>query len=188
MLTTFVGTATQTLLVAFILSKGMGAYQILGTGVMIMSLVITLVIQTRPSLMGVSFRNFKTFLIIEGCINVVLGVATLISGTPYIYMVSRILLTPFCKLQEFGLIELQSRIPDRKEFDQCSSMVSSYVAVAGALAAFAANQVLTGVVAFAILCAAEVVNNLFYWAAYKKYTKPVEIEVSSKEVEDKRAG
>lgn len=103
-------------------------------------------------------------------------------------MVASIVLTPFSKLQEFGLNELKSRIPDRLEFDQLSSLSNSYVAVAGAAAAFGLNMFLTGPIAFAVLCAAEVANNCFYWVAYKKYTA-IEVTVTTKEVKkEDRAG
>ena len=167
----FTSMATNTILVAFILSKGMGIYQTQNTLILIMGVIIALVIQKKPMLMKISYNNFKTFLIIEGVAQALIGITTLITGTPYIYVIASIIKTPFNTIQKFGLIELQSRIPNRLEFDQLNELFSSYIKVAGMISAFLIISWMPAPVAFMILAATDVINNFFYWKAYKMYAK-----------------
>lgn len=175
----FTSMATNTILVSFILSKGMGIYQTQNTLILIMGVIIAIAIQKKPMLMKISYNNFKTFLIIEGVAQAVIGIATLITGTPYIYVVASIIKTPFNSIQRFGLIELQNKIPNRLEFDQLNELFSSYIKVAGMISAFLIISWMPAPVAFMILAATDVINNVFYWRAYKMYAKDDNTDSSS---------
>lgn len=174
LLTSLIASAVSTLTVDFVLSAGMNVYQLQSFAITIMAMLVSIVVAKNKMLTNVAYKNFGKFMFAEGIINIALGVATVIIGSPMIYVVSSIILVPFTRLQMYGTNKVVSESfskEERLEYDNAMATYGSYVAVAGIGLGFVLNRTINGPIAFAILCAAEVVNNIFYYTAYKKIAK-----------------
>ena len=170
-ITSVVSCATNTLIINFILSKGMNVYQIQVFAVMVLSMIMSIVISKHMHLTKVAYNNYKTFMLVEGVAQLLVGFASLITGSSIIYIIVSILMVPFNKIEDFGNIEIMNNIPapERKEFDQISALYSAYISVAGYAMGFVLNLFMTGASAFCLYCIAGALNNVFYWKAYKMY-------------------
>lgn len=167
--TAFLNTCVNTLLIDFVLSIGKEVYQTQGILITSLAIVMSIIIGKKQTLKEKVYKNFKTFMIIEGLINIILGVTTLIVGSPMIYVISSVLLKPFNSLQKLGTIKLMAeKIKDREQFDLAQSLVSPYITIAGLVVGFLLNQTIDGPMSFFVFCMAEVINNLFYLKAYKE--------------------
>lgn len=181
-ITSIVSAATNTLIVNFILSKGMNVYQIQVFAVMVLSMIMSIVIGKHMHLTKIAYNNYKMFMIAEGIAQLIVGVASLITGSSTIYIVVSILMVPFNKIESFGNIEITNNIPaaERKEFDQVSALYSAYISVAGYAMGFALNLFMTGASAFCLYCVAGALNNVFYYRAYKMYKPATDTKTDSK--------
>ena len=171
LLTSLIASAVNTLTIDFVLSAGMNVYQIQSFAITIIAMLVSIVVAKNQTLTSIAYNNFGKFMLAEGIINIILGTATLIVGSPMIYVVSSIVLVPFTRLQMYGTNKVVSESFSKEErlnYDNAMATYGSYVAVAGIGLGFVLNRTINGPIAFAILCAAEVINNVFYYTAYKK--------------------
>lgn len=172
LLTSLIASAVSTLTIDFVLSAGMNVYQIQSFAITIIAMLVSIVVTKNQTLTNIAYNNFGKFMLAEGIINIILAVATIIVGSPMIYVISSIVLVPFTRLQMYGTNKVVSESfvekEERLKYDNAMATYGSYVAVAGIGLGFVLNRTINGPVAFAVLCAAEVVNNCFYYAAYKK--------------------
>lgn len=171
LLTSLIASAVSTLTIDFVLSAGMNVYQIQSFAITIIAMLVSIVVTKNQTLTNIAYNNFGKFMLAEGIINIILAVATIIVGSPMIYVISSIVLVPFTRLQMYGTNKVVSESFEKEErlkYDNAMATYGSYVAVAGIGLGFVLNRTINGPVAFAVLCAAEVVNNCFYYAAYKK--------------------
>jgi hypothetical protein len=169
-ITSVVAMATNTLVVDFVLSSGMNIYQMQLFAITLVGLVTSVIVAKNKALTKIAFKHFGTFLVIEAAINVALGLATLIVGSPMIYVISSILLVPFSRIQKYGTNTLVSSAfasaEERLEFDNATATYGSFINVAGIVIGFILNRTISGQLAFCILCLSEVINNVFYYKTY----------------------
>lgn len=171
LLTNLIASAVSTLTVDFVLSSGMNVYQFQCFAITIISMIVSIVVAKNHKLTEVAYTNFGKFMVVEGLINIVLGVTTIIVGSPMIYVVSSVLLVPFSRIQQYGtnkVVSMSFSKDERLQYDNDMATYSSFIAVAGIGLGFILNRTITGAIAFSILCGAEVINNIFYFKAYKK--------------------
>lgn len=118
-----------------------------------------------------TYINFSKFLLIEAVANIVSIVLTVITKTPLCAIIVAIAVTPFSKLQNYGVNELISKTfetaSQRKAYDDFLTSVTPFINAIGFAIGFGINHICTGVQAYVLLCIAEIVNNIFYYKAYK---------------------
>lgn len=171
LLTNLIASAVSTLTVDFVLSSGMNVYQFQCFAITIISMIVSIVVTKNHKLTEIAYTHFGKFMLVEGLINFILGVTTIIVGSPIIYVISSVLLVPFSRIQQYGtnkVVSMSFEKDERLEYDNNMATYSSFVAVAGIGLGFILNRTITGSIAFAILCSAEIINNIFYFKAYKK--------------------
>lgn len=188
LITTIVKNATNSLLVAFILMRGIGMYQLQIFLCTAAAVIFSLCMQRWTSLRTLAYKKFKLFMIIETVIRIAVGIISVITKDSLIYIIVSIAITPIGQMQSLANIEIMSRTSDMKKFTEISSIYSPYISVAGYAAGFIVNGLMSAPMAFFILCMVEVVNNIFYYVAYKKIPK-VTVTTTTEEVkEEDRAG
>lgn len=186
LITTIIGGATNSLLVAFILLRGIGMYQTQLFLCTAAAVIFSLCMQRWQSLRTLAYRKFKAFMIIETIVRITVGVVSVITKDSLFYIVVSILIRPVSQMQSLANIEIKARTSDLKKYTEVESIYTPYITVAGYALGYLVNGLMSAPVAFAILCAVEVVNNIFYYVAYKKIPK---VTVTTKEVkEEDRAG
>jgi hypothetical protein len=161
--------ATNTLVIDFVLSIGTNWYQLQIFAIMFVSVIMGIIISKNASkIKEFSTKNFKTFMIAEAVARITIGIFTVVTGSPFIYVITSIAIVPFSKIQSIGVICIcDDLITDKKEFNIAKEAYSPYVYVIGITIGFLLNRTINGPIAFAILCFSEVVNNYFYLKAYK---------------------
>lgn len=169
--TSLVMYATNTLTIDFVMSAGTNTYQMQHFAMMIIAMITSIIVAKNKNLTEVAYKHFGEFMLTEAIMNLMLGLTTIIVGSPLIYVVSSVILTPFSKIQSYGINKVVSESftkDERLSYDNNMATYSSYVAVVGLALGFILNKTINGPVAFALLCFVEIINNGFFYAAFKK--------------------
>lgn len=134
-----------------------------------------------------TYNKFTKFLFIEALANIVSIIATIITKSPLGAIIVAIAVTPFSKLQNYGINELISKTfktaSARKAYDDFLTSVTPFINAAGFAIGFGINHICSGSSAYILLCIAEVVNNIFYYKAYKS-VEDIEPTESEEDAED----
>lgn len=135
-----------------------------------------------------TYANFNKFLLIEGAANVLSMILTALTKTPLCAIIIAIVITPFSKLQNYGVNELVSKTfktaSDRKGYDDFITSVTPFINAVGFGLGFAINHLCDGASAYVLLCLAEVINNIFFFKAYKSVETSDEIAADEDEAEE----
>ena len=138
-----------------------------------------------------TYNKFVKFLFVEGFANLVSIVITSISRTPLGAIIIAILLTPLSKLQAYSVNEMASKIfktaAERKEYDDFLTSSTPFVNAIGFAIGFAVNHLCDGYFAYILLCIAEIINNVFYFKAYKSVEDVESAEDEEDETDDEAA-
>lgn len=165
--------ATNTLVVNFVLSIGTNWYQLQIFSIVLISMIMGIIIgKNAEKIKKFSTENFKIFMYVEAAARIALGAITLITGSPFVYVITSIAIVPFSKVQSIGVICIaDDLVKDKKSFNIAKEAYSPYVYIVGVIVGFFLNNTINGPMAFAILCFSEVANNYFYLKAFKALKK-----------------
>jgi hypothetical protein len=130
---------------------------------------------------NMSYNNFTKFLFVEGLVNFIVAIITYLTGTPLFAMVLSVFMSPFGTIQSLGVNEMMSKyfntLDERRDFDNFYTKTEPVLGIIGFAIGWVADSVLNGVMAFAILSFVEIINNFFFFKAYKTVqNKPFETE------------
>lgn len=136
-----------------------------------------------------TYNKFVKFLLVEGFANLVSIIITSISRAPLGAIIIAIILTPLSKLQAYSVNEIASKMfktaAERKEYDDFLTSISPFVNAVGFAIGFAVNHLCDGYSAYILLCIAEIINNVFYFKAYRNVesVEDIEDEVDEEDVD-----
>ena len=171
-ITKAVSAATTSLLISFVINLSTSVYHIHQTLMIIISTIFIAILSKHPTIKNISFKHYPKFLAIEGFVNLIMAVLTIILDSPMVYVVVTILMRPFRVLQNYGNLELINKTynkeDERLEYDRKNTEWQNHAQLIGLVLGIALNKFLTGNQAFILLCISEIINNVFYYKAYKK--------------------
>lgn len=177
----FADTATQSLYIAFILDLGLNVLNFQSIFSAIVSMVLLCVIKSTKcnifceKIFGVpikklAYKYFKRFMLFEGLMNAFVAVVSVITGNAWVAFITCLILTPYGKIQEYGVNELMANSYTKEDYDAINEFNSDYKGIIRLIAlgiGLVVNYICTGAIAYAIMCTADVINNFFYIKAYK---------------------
>lgn len=166
--TTFFNTALNTLTVSFLLNNKT-LFQLINLSALIISAIVSKIIIPKQANQEKFYKHRKTFFIIESVINIILIVPIMILGDKSIFIVgvAAILMKPVTEIQEINNTILMSKTfntETRLNHDLLLKEKNSTIRIAAAIVSFVATKVIPPYVAYAIILAVEVINNIFYMA------------------------
>ena len=161
--------ATNTLVVNFVLSIGTNWYQFQIFSIVLISMIMGIIIGNKSEkIKEFSTKNFKTLMHAEAAARIIVAILTVMTGSPFIYVITSIAIVPFSKVQSVGVICIaDDLVKDKKSFNIAKEAYSPYIYIVGVIVGFFLNNIINGPMAFAILCFSEVANNYFYLKAFK---------------------
>lgn len=195
----FADTATQSLYLAFILDLGLNALNFQSIFSAIVSMVLLCVIKSEKcniicekkfgaTIKKLAYKYFKGFMLFEGLANAFVAIMSVITGNAWVAFITCLLLTPYGKIQEYGINELMANSYTKEDYDAMNEFNSDYKSVIRLIAlgiGLLLNCICTGAIAYAIMCTADVINNIFYIKAYKSiHVNDVEDNEDETEEED----
>lgn len=165
MFTLLVSSACNTARVSFIMQLGINGYQTACIAIAIASAIASMIVSINLGKRLVS--KFKTFMIIEGVMNVTLGLLTLVLNTPMVLVITSVVLAPWSMLQTMVLEVKKGQLFDHENLVKHSMLDKKFtqpVQLAGLGLGLLVN-LMPVQVAMMILFFAEALNNVFYMAA-----------------------
>ena len=163
---TFIGNAVTTLTTAFILALGNNVYQMMGVAVAILKIVMSRLMLKYEPVKKFGYKHFNQLMILECIIDVIVGIATLITKTAWIAVIINIITTPTTTMEKIGLNELTANAfpspESRLDHDNKWSLIHPYITVVGGLVGFYINRTMDGATAFALIFLVDLLNNLCF--------------------------
>lgn len=177
---TVADTATGTLYVAFVLDLGLQMLHFQSVAASIIGMLLFAFVKSERGntfskkhfgapLKKLAFKHFKAFMFFEGLMNLIVAVASLVTGNAWFALITCLLLLPYEKIQQYGVNELKAHsftLEDRALADEFHTDYDSIISLVSLGIGFILNWTCTGAIAYAIMCAADTINNFFYLKAY----------------------
>lgn len=168
--------ATNTLWIAFILSMGMNAYQLVNVGGTIIAMVSGSIYLSKKlekaSFLDRCFNKYRVFLIVEAMTSILGAVLVIMTKSVWSCVILSLAFRPFGTLQRMNnnkLMSVSFSSEERVEHDNKSETYGQTVQLIGLGLGFVVNMFIPAHIGVAISFVAEAINNVFYWKQYEQY-------------------